>query len=83
MSLGEVRRRWNRDSGHASAQAPQKVHSPLAKSMLGKPPVDGAIIFSGQADRRTVIHEAVSGEPRQSHMDGFATGSDRQKSTPG
>jgi hypothetical protein len=31
----------------------------------------------------TVIHEAVSGEPRQSHMDGFATGSDRQKSTPG
>jgi hypothetical protein len=31
----------------------------------------------------TVVHEAIRGEPRQSHMDGFAMGSGRQKSPPG
>ena len=50
---GSAQPRSNRDSGHASAQAPQKVHSPLEKSMLGNPPVDGTIIFSGQAARHS------------------------------
>ncbi len=52
-SHGSARLRSNRDSGHVSAQAPQKVHSPFANSMLGNPPVNGTIIFSGQAARHS------------------------------